>query len=132
MAVVADSYQQISDELDEIVGDPSLSAADKLKRLRVIDRQLESLRGKVATYSGDQRLVQEADSVQLDRRITMMRANADAFDHLVEQGHDPDELKTQGFVTHQEIDQLQEEGLLEEAALQWPDGEPGEDEDLAG
>jgi uncharacterized coiled-coil DUF342 family protein len=130
--VVADSYQQVSDELDEIVGDPSLSAADKLKRLRVIGQQLESLQGKVESYSGDQRLVQEAASVGLQRRVMAMRSNADAFDHLVEQGHDADELRKQGFVTHQEIDQLQEEGLLEEAALQWPEGEPGDDEDLDG
>lgn len=124
---MADSHSMVREELDSIAADSSLSHAEKRARLRAILSSLQSLAGETQRLLSDSRLMEEAASSESARRVLSMRANADAHDHLVEQGHDPEELAKQGFVTHAHIDQLAEEGLLAEAAEQWP-VDAGDDE----
>lgn len=115
-----DGFGLIRDEVESVVSDPALDAGAKKRRLLSISGRLVSLAGLVSGYVGDQSLVQEAESGDHARKVLLMRANADARDALVEMGHDPDELLAQGFLSHDEIDRLAEEGLLAEAASQWP------------
>lgn len=116
-----DAFQLIEDELESIVGDPSLDASAKQQRLRAISGRLMGLQGRVSSYMGDQALVREAQAGDHPRKVLAMRANADARDQLVGLGHDPEELAAQGFVSHDDLDKLAEEGLLAEAASAWPD-----------
>lgn len=120
LSAVSDGFTQISDEIESAISDPSLDAAAKQMRLRSISSRLQSLLGRASSYRGDQALVQEAQAGDHARTVLAMRANADAHDHLVAEGHLPEDLKAQGFVTHADLDKLDEEGLLSEAAASWP------------
>lgn len=116
--ITTDSLGDIRAEIDRVGSDPGLTATVKASRLRQIRQQLANLVGECDRRLGDQTKLRMAESARAAEEVLRMRAAADTRERLLKQGFEPAKLDAQGFLSHEELDRLSEEGLLQEAALQ--------------
>lgn len=109
-----DPIRALRSEAEAIVADGSLDPATKGSKLRVIEEGLNEALGAVRTLRGDLQLRDEAAGSVSARAKLRARSNADIREQLVASGRaQPDQLDEMGYVSHQELDRLDEEGLME-------------------
>lgn len=112
--VPSDPFEQLRQQVEEIQSDPGLDATEKAQKLQHFRDGLDELQGLVARYSGDAELSREAGASGAVRAKLRARQNATIREALIARGEaTPDELDKMGYLSHTELDKLQEEGLLE-------------------
>jgi len=73
--------------------------------------------GSADTYIGDNELRRDAQGMDKALTLARMRENADLHERMVAQGVSPEDLADAGFLTHDEIDEAESDGTIEEAAF---------------
>jgi predicted ABC-type ATPase len=90
-----------------------LPPAAKIKKLRALRDDFAALVDRAEQYITDTELEREADSRGVIEALLQVRENADIRAVLIERGMaEPDRLDELGYVSHEELDRLQEEGRL--------------------
>lgn len=113
---MADPLSAILDELEAAATDPELDPSARSVKLRVLRDSLHDALGRSQTYLADAQLRQEADASTKVRSVLRARQRADMREALIELGEaDGDQLDAAGYLSHEELDNLAEEGLLQEA-----------------
>lgn len=130
--VVSDPWRSIRDEIEAAAQNNSLSADARIGLLRTYRDDLNDLLGRVDTYTGDLELVREARSPAYAEMVLEAREDADLRGVLLDRGlATPEELDALGYLSHDDLDKLAEEALLEpwlyERARDMIEALPGED-----
>ena len=113
------SLSGILAELEAAATDPELDAHARQVKLRVLRDGLTDALGRSQTYLADAQLRQEADSGSRVRQVLRARQKADLREALLADGEATGEqMDAAGFLSHEELDNLAEEGLLTEALME--------------
>lgn len=114
-----DPLEALRAEIEEVAADDSQEVAVRTARLMEFRGDLVSLLGSIDTYVGDNAV--EADgsrAPEVQEAVERLRENADIRETLLGRGmSDPAVLDDLMIWSHEELDKLAEEGLLEESAL---------------
>ena len=101
-------------EIEAAATDPELDAHARQVKLRVLRDGLTDALGRSQTYLADAQLRQEADAGSSVRQVLRARQRADLREALVADGTATGEqMDAAGFLSHEELDNLAEEGLLQ-------------------
>lgn len=112
--VVTDPFAAMRSEIEQAAQRNDIPAEEKLIALREMHADLVSLLGLVGQYRGDLHLEQEAREPAIQEAIFVLRDEATIRESLVARNvFDDDEMDALGFLTHDDISKLDEEGLLE-------------------
>lgn len=89
---------------------------ERRAKLRVLRGDVESLLGRIDGYLADEDLGREAATLRRDAQARLARANATLRESMITRGMaTPEALDAEGMLSHDELDALEEEGLLEPA-----------------
>lgn len=111
------SLADLRDEIESAAQDQSLDAAERQIRLDFLRERLIGLLGAVDTYLSDLGKLRQAQATIQADEVRRMYENAAVRDDLIERGvADPRELDEAGYYSLAEVENLKEEGLLEEVA----------------
>ena len=89
---------------------------ERTAKLRVLRDEAEGIVGTIDTYLADSELVREAELMTGDARLVTARTHASIRDELVRRGSKTEaELDEAMILSHEQLDALSEEGLLEAA-----------------
>ena len=116
MAVAFDPLVEIRDQIEVIGQRTDLSDGEKRAIIRSLEERLTDLQGHLDRYKHDQ--AQMAEAVQIAGHLDREAAEARAVfrEELIDRKlATPEELTAMGYYSHEELDRLAEEGLLEEA-----------------
>lgn len=108
--MAADPLTVIRAQVEDAIADPSLEPVERVARLRDLRERMADIVGVADTYIGSVSRLREAESSRSARDVLWLRRQAD-LQESSEGG--PDEWKG---LTRGELDELAEEGLLEEVA----------------
>lgn len=115
MAVSADPFGTLRDELEEIVGDSAIEPGDKVAKLRHLADEAKNFLGVAQRHLSDAENLREARASVGAHRVLRAREDADARKEALKRGlATEDELDALGLMSHDELDRLSEEGLLEQ------------------
>ena len=116
MAVAVDPFATIRDEIERVGQRTDLSDGEKQAIFRSLDARLTNLQGHLDRYRRDNTQMAEAAQVAgyIDREAAEARAvfRQELLDRNIAT---EEELDALGYYSHEELDRLAEEGLLEEA-----------------
>lgn len=116
MAVALDPLTHLAQQVEDAATDSDLEPSERLLKLRVLRERLLDLAGRADRYIADQNRLREHETSAEGRLILRARQYASLREELHSTGsHTLEELDGLGFVSHEELDHLAEEGLLEEA-----------------
>lgn len=116
MAIAPGPLDELHAQLEDAVAQPGLTPAERLATLRVIREKLNTLMGVADGYIGDVELIREAEAVTVAESVMKVRQNATIRDELIQRGMaSPEEMDEFGYVSHDELDRLREEGRLIES-----------------
>jgi len=107
------SLRRLRDLVDMARDQARASLRDQLE---LID-SLTAIIGSADTYIGDNELRRDAQGMDKALTLARMRENADLHERMVAQGVSPEDLADAGFLTHDEIDEAESDGTIEEAAF---------------
>ena len=114
MAATLDPLVAIQTELQVTAADPTLDPLERGLKLRDMRGRLVDLLGSCDELLGRVTRVQESEASEQARHLLWARRNADLRESLLEEGVLSEvDLDGAGFLSHVEIDRLEEEGLLE-------------------
>lgn len=113
--MAVDPLSDLRAQLDAAASDPSLTPGERALKLRGLRERLVDLAGTADRYLGDLQNLRESEASDLARDLLWARGRADLRETLVREGSDPHELDEAGYLSHDELDRLAEEGLLVEA-----------------
>lgn len=115
MSVVArDPWRAVKDEIEFTAQDNFLSVDARIAKLRFFRDDLNDLLGRVDSYTGDLELVREGRDPAFREAVLEAREDADLRRVLLDRGlATPEELDVLGYLAHDDLDKLDEEGLLE-------------------
>jgi predicted ABC-type ATPase len=114
LSPLADLEQQL-----EEANISDLPPAAKIRKLRALRSDFASLTDRADQYIADAELIREAEARGMMEAVVQVRENADIRAVLVERGMaEPDKLDELGYLSHEELDRLREEGRLFEFAEQ--------------
>lgn len=89
---------------------------ERRAKLRVLRDDAEALIGRIDGYLADDDLDREAAQLRRDAQARAARANATLRESMIERGMASAEVLAEfGMLSHEELDALEEEGLLEAA-----------------
>lgn len=116
VSVAVDPLTAIRQQLEDCLADPDLETSERVARLRDLRERIIDLVGVADRYlSSTEQLRESAASAQA-RDLLWARGNADLRETLIDSGEwEARELDEAGFLSHRELDRLDEEGLLVEA-----------------
>lgn len=124
MAVTADSFGAIRAEIEDIAGDGSAEPDDKVARLRHLAEEAKGIVGLAQRHLADAENLREARASGAAHRVLRAREDADVRREALRRGlASEDELDARGYLSHDELDHLDEEGLLEQRLAEL-DGTP--------
>jgi hypothetical protein len=113
---MVDPLEQLRQEIEEIAADET-SPDVREARLGEFRRDLVDLLGNVDTYLGDTQEEQRGQEGQTQREVLKLRENAEIRERLIAMGDATAEACDDLLLySHDELDLLAEEGLLEETA----------------
>lgn len=113
---MTDVFGELQTQIRSAALDHTLDPGDRYAKLSTLREHLTDALGELDRYRSDAQRVREADAGQAAREVLWARKNADIRETLLELGeYDASELDEMGLLSHQELDRLAEEGLLEEA-----------------
>lgn len=114
---MTDAIAELQDEVRSVGLDHQLPPADRYRKLTALRSPIAAVLGEIDRYrAGDQNL-REAGASEALKEVEWVRRNASLRDRLIEEGEmEPETLDEMGILSHAELDRLEEEGLLEEAA----------------
>jgi hypothetical protein len=104
------------EQLSRVASDPALEPADKTAALSDLRERLRDLLGACDRLLSDAHRARERGASQAARERFAARGAADARTGLIQEGHDPLELDEAAVLSHETLDELEEEGLAGEAA----------------
>lgn len=111
---VNDPWRAVEAEVERAAQDDALSPDARLAKLRLYRDDLNDLLGRVDTYVGDLELIREGRDSVYREMVQEAREDASLRESLLERGMaTPEELDAQGYLTHDDLDKLAEEHLLE-------------------
>lgn len=115
--MIFDSLAELRAEIEEVAADGSLSPQARTARLQEFRGDLTELLGTIDTYVADNVVeAQGEQSTPFD--VARLRENADIREALIERGQTTEEAADAAMLySHEHLDDLAEEGLLEEAAF---------------
>jgi predicted ABC-type ATPase len=114
LSPLADLEQQL-----EEANISDLAPAAKIRKLRALRSDFSSLVDRADQYIADAELIREAEARGMMTALVQVRENADMRSVLIERGlADPEKLDELGYLSHEELDRLREEGRLFEFAEQ--------------
>lgn len=97
--------------------DHTLSPSERHEKLSALRVPLADALGELDTYMAADQGLREADASSAISEVEWLRRNASLRDELVRMGELSEEaLDEAGVWSHEQLDRLEEEGLLEEAA----------------
>lgn len=109
-----DPLSQLRDEAQRIAQDGNLDSTARQGKLRHLHEQVTGLLGELTSLLGDAELREEASASVSARARLRARSNADIREQLLARGQGSEaELDAMGYVSHAELDRLEEENLLE-------------------
>lgn len=112
--MASDPLRSLREQVEEIVGDGGMDPSDRSVKLLHLREGVEALLGLIATHLGDADLAREAEASGAVRARLRARQNASIREALVARGEaTAAELDAMGYLAHDELDRLDEEGLLE-------------------
>ena len=115
MAVAIDPWSGVKQEIERAAQDDTLSADARIAKLRVYRDDLNDWLGRIDSYVGDLELVREGREPAYREQVLEMREDASMRALLLERGlATPEELDGLGMLSHEDIEKLEEEGLLDE------------------
>ena len=88
---------------------------ERAAKLRVLRDDAEAILGRIDTYLGDDALRRDAEAMGGDARLAMARGNASLREALLARGALASDLDEAGMLSHENLDMLIEEGLIEAA-----------------
>lgn len=116
---MTETLDDLKDELEEAATDESLSAADRLARLREIREELVEATSEADRHIKEAEAAENAGAVGAALAVAALRERASLHDELIEQGVLTEaDFEAHGVLTHAQLDAMDEEGLLEAAALE--------------
>jgi len=114
MAVALDPLVAIQTELQATAADPSLDPLERGIKLRDMRSRIVDLLGSCDELLGRVSRVAESEASEQARHLLWARGNADLREALLASGELSEvDLDAAGYLSHVEIDRLEEEGLLE-------------------
>lgn len=116
VAVIVDPIEQVRDQIEHTAQRGDLTDGERTAIFRNLRERLNDLLGVLGRYELDEDRVQEAR--RLDGWLTeeQARTRATLRQELIDRNvATSDELEAMGYLSHEELDKLVEEGLLEEA-----------------
>lgn len=114
MSTLLDPWGSVLAEIEAAAQDNSLSPEARLMKLAVYRDDLNDMLGRVDTYRGDLGLVQEGRDPAYREAVMEAREDANVRRILIERELSTGvELDALGYPSHEDIDRLDEEGLLE-------------------
>lgn len=106
-------------EIEEASTEPGLERADRLARLRSIRDDLAEALDDVDARIADVESAPLEETIDVTRAVSALREQADIRDELIEAGTiTAQEADDDGVLSNAELDAMQEEGILEAAALE--------------
>ena len=106
----------LQDRLEALAAHAALEPDERIRDLRDIRDDIESLLGLADRLIGDQHLHQEAATIENDERMATLRENALIREELLRRGMaSADELDAAGMLSNSELDAMAAEGVLSEA-----------------
>jgi hypothetical protein len=113
---MADPVAEIRSQLEAAALDAELAPRERAAKLRDMRGMLRDLAGVADRYlRGAQKLVEALESDEA-RDVLWIRGQASLREALQANGVAAEELEEAGMPTHEELDRLEDEGLLDEAA----------------
>lgn len=115
--MIFDSLAELRAEIEEVAADGSLSPQARTARLQEFRGDLTELLGTIDTYVADNAIEAQADTpTPID--VARLRENADIRGELLARGQTTEEAADAAMLySHEHLDELAEEGLLEETAF---------------
>lgn len=111
------SLDEIRAQIEQVAFDPELSDAARSAILTDLRGRLTELAGRIDQYLRESDKLRQGEASVQEAALNEVRRNADLREELLRRAlAAPEELDSWGFVSHEELDRLAEEGLLEEAA----------------
>jgi hypothetical protein len=119
VATALSPLDEIRAQLQEAVSAPGLAPVERLTQLRLLRDRIKSLLGEADTYIGDVELLREAEYLEAATALLRVRENATLRDTLIARGMvTPEEMDGRGYLSHEALDHLREEGRLIESVEQ--------------
>lgn len=95
---------------------PGLAPGERLAMLRSLRERINTLLGEADTYIGDVELLREAEFLTIAEAVLKVRQNATIRADLIARGMaTPEDLDAAGYLSHEDLDHLREEGRLIES-----------------
>lgn len=113
-----DAFVELSNQLSRVANDPALDPADRTAALSALRERVNDLLGMADRLLSDAHRAREAGASRQFRDRMVARGTADAREGLLAEGADPRSLSEGLVLSHDELDEFAEEGLLDEAASQ--------------
>jgi hypothetical protein len=114
--VVYDALAEFRREIEEAAADHFVDHDTRLARLREFRLDVVDLLGVLDTYIGDETAARGEEPPGYDK-VVKLRENAEIREQMIERGMaSAEELDEIYMYSHETLDELAEEGLLEEAA----------------
>jgi hypothetical protein len=114
--MAADPLTVLRNEIATIAEDPGLDAGERAAAYRALRRRMQDALGELETYAGDADLARTAHARAVASEVARVRENADIREELIRRGAaTAEDMDAIGYLAHDEIDRLLQEGLLEEA-----------------
>jgi predicted ABC-type ATPase len=114
----ASAVVALQDFIEGIAADEAVGPSDRVRELRRLRADLDSLAGLVDRLMGDQELEREAGATRRQRDRAVLRENADIRAEMLRRGMaSPEQLDAAGLWSHEELDRREADGTLEEAVF---------------
>jgi ribosomal protein L24 len=113
-----DAWEEMRVEIEEVAADGTQTAEERAARLNEFKLDLTEMLGVVATYIGDAQTEASGRTREEQLAVERLRESADIRAELLERGVATEEaLDDALMLSHEAIDQLVEDGMLEETAM---------------
>lgn len=118
---IIDALHELREAIQEIIEGP-LRPSQRIERLAALDAELAEARAEIAAASGRLKELREAEHEDLTVIILALRDRANTMDSLVAEGTLNElEAADSGVLMNDELDFLENEGILEATAQQLVD-----------
>lgn len=118
MSVAPSPLDELQAQLEHAASNGALTPAEREAKLRYLRAQIDSLLGRADKYLADVRLQEQADDIERANALLAIREAADMRAEALRRGLTTvEEMDAAGVPSHEQLDQLAEEGLLMEFSL---------------
>ncbi len=115
--MAVDVFGELRDEIRSVGLDHTLSPSQRHEKLSALRVPLADALGELDRYRAADQGLREADASAAISEVEWVRRAASIREELIEAGElTAEALDEMGMLSHRELDRLEEEGLLEEAA----------------